>query len=161
MKSFLTLLAVTTALTLPFFTAPRAAMAGQVTLNTSMRNYGGNGAFLAYYLTDAQGKYAGSVWMAGGKARYYEHLTGWYRATGGDTRQIDGITGASVGSGRTLKVSLDLADTLFDAGYKLHIDAAAEDMRESPNEIVVPLTTAGSGQKTKGTRYIADFSYTR
>jgi hypothetical protein len=161
MKSFLAFLAVTTALTIPGLAAPGTAMAGQVTLNTTMRNYGGNGAFLAYYVTDAQGKYAGSLWMAGGKARYYEHLTGWYRATGGNPREINGITGASVGSGRSLKVTLDLADTLFDAGYKLHIDAAVEDMRDSPNEIVVPLTAAGAGQKVKGTRYIADFSYTR
>jgi hypothetical protein len=161
MKSFLAILAVTTALTLPLLAAPSAAMAGQVTLNTTMRNYGGNGAFLAYYVTDAQGKYAGSLWMAGGKVRYYEHLAGWYRATGGNTNEINGITGASVGSGRSLKITLDLADTLFDAGYKLHIDSAVEDMRDSPNEIVVPLTTAGSGQTAKGTRYIADFSYTR
>lgn len=91
--------------------------------------------------------------------QYYEHLTGWYRATGGDTAEINGITGASVGAGRSLKATVDLADTLFDAGYQLHIDAAAEDMRDSPNEIVVPLTSAGSGQKVKGTRYIAAFTY--
>ncbi|WP_147181906.1 DUF2271 domain-containing protein [Ciceribacter naphthalenivorans] len=156
MKSILAMLAVTTALTIPGL-----ALAGQVTLTTNMRNYGGDGAYLAYYVTDAQGKYAGSLWMAGGKTRYYEHLSGWYRATGGNTSEISGITGASVGSGRALKITLDLADTLFDAGYELHIDSAVEDMRDSPNEIVVPLTSAGSGQAVKGSRYIANFTYTR
>ncbi|MBX4908835.1 MULTISPECIES: DUF2271 domain-containing protein [Rhizobium] len=156
MKSYLATLAVTTALTVPCL-----ALATEVTFTTSMRNYGGDGAYLAYYVTDAQGKYAGSLWMAGGKARYHEHLSGWYRATGGDTGEINGITGASVGAGRSLKITLDLADTLFDAGYKLHIDSAVEDMRDSPNEIVVPLTSAGSGQAAKGSHYIADFIYTR
>jgi hypothetical protein len=156
MKSFLAMLAVTTALTIPSL-----VMARPVTLTTTMRNYGGGGAYLAYYLTDAQGKYAGSVWMAGGKARYYEHLSGWYRATAGNTAEINGITGASVGSGRSLKVTVDLADTLFEAGYQLHIDSAVEDMRDSPNDITVPLTSAGSGTPIKGTRYIADFSYAR
>ncbi|MBX5222880.1 MULTISPECIES: DUF2271 domain-containing protein [unclassified Rhizobium] len=156
MKSYLATLAVTTALTVPGL-----ALATEVTFTTSMRNYGGDGAYLAYYVTDAQGKYAGSLWMAGGKARYHEHLSGWYRATGGDTGEINGITGASVGAGRSLKITLDLADTLFDAGYKLHIDSAVEDMRDSPNEIVVPLTSAGSGQAAKGSHYIADFIYTR
>jgi len=156
MKSLLAMLAVTTALTLPAF-----AMAGQVTLSTNLKNYGGDGAYLAYYLTDPQGKYAGSLWMAGGKGKYYEHLSGWYRATNGDRGELNGITGASVGSGRSLEISADIADALFDAGYKLHIDAAVEDMRDSPNEIVVPLTSAGSGQTVKGTRYIADFTYTR
>ena len=150
MKSFLAVLAVTTALS-----AVTPAIAGEVTLTTNLRNYGGPGAYLAYYVTDASGKYLGSLWMSGGKARYYEHLTGWYRATGGNLGEIAGITG------RTLEVTLDLADALFDAGYELHIDAAVEDYRDSPNEIVVPLTSDGSGQPVQGSRYIADFTYTR
>ena len=154
MKAFLAMLAVTTALTVPAI-----AMAGEVTFTTTMSNYGGDGAYLAYYVTDAQGKYVGSLWMAGGKAKYYEHLSGWYRATAGNTAEINGITGASVGAGRSLKITVDLADTLFDAGYQLHIDSAVEDMRDSPSEIVVPLTTDGAGQVVKGKRYIADFTY--
>ena len=154
MKSLLAILAVTTALTLP-----QVAMAREVTLITNLKNYGGDGAYLAYFVTDTNGKYVGSLWVAGGKARYYEHLSTWYRATGGDTAEINGITGASVGVGRTLNVTLDLADTLFDAGYQLHIDAAVENMRDSPSEIVVPLSTDGAGKAVQGRRYIADFTY--
>lgn len=154
MKRLLTALAMTTALTVPGL-----AMARQVTLTANMTNYGGNNAFVVMYVTDAQGKYAGTLWMAGGRARYYSHLSDWYRATGGNTSEISGITGASVGSGRALSVTLDLADTLFDAGYKLHIDAAVEDMRESPSEIAVPLTAAGAGKPAAGKRYIANFEY--
>ena len=156
MKSLLAMLAVTTALSVA-----GPAMAGEVTLTTNLRNYYGPGAYLAYYVTNADGKYLGSLWMAGGKARYYEHLTGWYRATGGSYSEIAGITGASVGPGRTLNITLDLADALFDAGFELHIDAAVEEMRDSPNEIVVPLTSQGAGQPVQGSRYIADFTYTR
>jgi hypothetical protein len=136
MKSLLAMLALTTALTLP-----QAAMAQPVTLTTALKDYGG------------------SLWMAGGKSKYYEHLSGWYRATGGDNAQIDGITGASVGAGRQLKITLDLADALFDAGYTLHIDAAAEDMRDSPNEISVPLNRENAGKPVRGRRYISSFSY--
>jgi len=154
MKSLLPALALSTALTMPGL-----AMAKPVTLTTTLNNYGGNGAYLALYVTDAKGAYAGSLWVAGGKSKYYEHLSGWYRATGGNTAEINGITGASVGAGRTLKITLDLADALFDAGYKLHIDAAVEDMRDSPSEIVVPLTSAGAGQPVTGRRYIRSFTY--
>ena len=80
MKSLLATLALTTALTLPGL-----AMARPVTLTTTLNNYGGDGAYLALYVTDASGAYVGSLWMAGGKSKYYEHLTDWYRATGGDT----------------------------------------------------------------------------
>ncbi|WP_206454340.1 DUF2271 domain-containing protein [Aurantimonas marina] len=154
MKFVLATLALTTALTFPSL-----AMARPVVLTTTLNTYGGDGAYLAYYVTDAQGAYVGSLWMAGGKSKYYEHLSDWYRATGGDPAQINGITGASVGAGRQLKITLDLADALFDAGYELHVDAAVEDMRDSPNEIAVPLTTNGANTPVRGRRYIANFSY--
>ncbi|CDX60313.1 conserved exported hypothetical protein [Mesorhizobium plurifarium] len=154
MKTIFAALALTTALTLPGI-----ATARPVTLTTTLKNYGGNGAYLAIYVTDPKGGYAGSLWMAGTKSKYYEHLSDWYRATGGNTAEINGITGASVGAGRRLEITLDLADALFDAGYTVHVDAAVEDMRDSPNEIAVPLTAQGAGKSTPGRRYIADFSY--
>lgn len=154
MKSLLASLALTTALTIPGL-----ACARPVTLITTLNSYSGNNAFLAYYVTDAQGKYVGSLWMAGGRTNYYKHLRDWFRATKGNPAEINGVTGASVGSGSTLKVSVELADALFDAGYTLHIDAAAEDMRESPNDVAVPLTTKGAGVAVRGRGYVASFSY--
>jgi hypothetical protein len=154
MKSLLAALAVTTALTMPGLASARP-----VTLTTTLSQYGGDGAYLALYVTDPQGAYAGTLWMAGGKSKYYADLTDWYRATGGDPAEIDGITGASVGAGRTLEITLDLADALFDAGYTLHIDAAVEDMRNSPNEVAAPLTTKGAGSPIAGRRYVASFAY--
>ena len=139
--------------------APGLALARPVTLTVNMAQYGGPGAYLAVYVTDASGAYVGSLWMAGGKSKYYKHLTDWAQMTGGDVAQVDGITGASVGAGQQLQLSMDLADALFDAGYTLHIDAAAEEMRDSPNEIAVPLTATGAGQAVRGRRYIADFTY--
>ncbi|MEC5325690.1 DUF2271 domain-containing protein [Aurantimonas sp. A3-2-R12] len=154
MKSLLSALALTTAITVPGL-----ALARPVTLTANMNDYGGDGAYIALYVTDAQGAYLGSLWMAGGKSKYYQHLSDWYRATGGDPAQINGITGASVGAGRQLKITLDLADALFDVGYELHIDASVEDMRDSPSEVVVPLTSADAGKPVPGRRYIRDLTY--
>jgi hypothetical protein len=153
-KTLLSALAMTTAMTLPGL-----ALARPVTLTTNLTNYGGNGAYLAYYVTDSTGAYAGSLWMAGGRTKYYRHLGDWMRYTGGNTAEVSGITGASLGSGQGMTLSLDLSDKLFDAGYTLHIDAAVEEMRESPNEIQVPLTSANAGKTVKGRRYISNFSY--
>ncbi len=154
MPTKLAALALTTALTLPAL-----AWGRPVTFKTQLNDYGGNGAYLAVYVTDAQGAYKGSLWMAGGGTKYYQHLSDWYRATAGSLAEINGITGASVGSGRSLSFTLDLADALFDAGYELHIDAAAENLRESPSDIVVPLTSSGAGKPAPGRRYIASLSY--
>ncbi|PHV10421.1 DUF2271 domain-containing protein [Chitinimonas sp. BJB300] len=154
MNRYLSCLALSTALALPGL-----AMARPVTLNTTLKNYGGDGAYLALYLTNASGAYVRTLWVAGEKSKYYKHLTDWHRATGGNPSQINGITGASVGAGRTLKVTVDLEDALFDAGYKLNVDAAVEDMRDSPREISVPLMKTGTGRSVAGRHYVAGFTY--
>ena len=154
MKTLLSALALTTALTVP-----AQAIAKPVTLTVNMNQYNGDGAYLALYVTDPNGTYVGSLWMAGGKSKYYEHLSDWHRATGGSTAEINGITGASVGAGRALKITLDLADALFDAGYELHIDASVEDKRDSPSDVVVPLNTMAAGQPVSGRRYIRNLAY--
>ncbi|MDP1567947.1 MAG: DUF2271 domain-containing protein, partial [Polaromonas sp.] len=76
-----------------------------------------------------------------------------------DTKRLDGVTGASVGAGRTLKVTADLADALIDAGYEIRIDAAAEDMRDSPSEVRIPLSTANVGKPQPGKQYIQSATF--
>lgn len=152
MKNALALLALTTALTVPALASARP-----VTFTIDMTRYGGDGAYVALYVTDVGGSYAGSLWMAGEKSKYYKHLEGWHRATRGDTGQVNGITGASVGSGRTLEITLDLQDAIFDAGYTLHVDAAVEDMRDSPREVSIPLTAQGAS--ATGRFYVNAVSY--
>jgi hypothetical protein len=138
---------------------PTAASARQITLETQLSNYGGDGAYLAIYLTDRSGRYQSTLWLAGTKAKYWRHLGDWYRATGGKAK-VDGISGASVGAGKTLKVTVDVADALLDAGYEIHIDSAVEKMKENPSELVVPLTAAGAGKPASGKGYVKSFRFT-
>ena len=139
--------------------APRFAQARAVTLTTTLKNFGGYSAYVVLYLMDPQGKYVRTLWMAGGRSGYYRHLGGWMRASRGDMNGLDGITGASVGEGRTLTVHTDIADALIDAGYTIQIDAASEGMMESPAEVRAPLTAADSGKAVHGRGYIANFAY--
>ncbi|WP_299069113.1 DUF2271 domain-containing protein [Accumulibacter sp.] len=150
----LTALAAACALALPTLAHSR-----QVTLTAQLKSYGGDGAYLAAYLTDAKGAYVRTLWVAGGKAKYYKHLSDWNRLSAGDTKRLAGVTGASVGAGRTLKVTADLADALIDAGYEIRIDAAAEDMRDSPSEVRVPLSGANAGKPQGGKQYIQSLTF--
>ena len=138
---------------------PALAHSRQVTLTAPLKNYGGDGAYLAAYLTDAKGAYAGTLWVAGGKAKYYKHLSDWNRLSAGDTKRLVGVTGASVGAGRTLKVTLDLADALIDAGYEIRVDASVENMRDSPSEVRVPLSASQAGKSQAGKQYIQAVSF--
>ncbi|SFR40253.1 DUF2271 domain-containing protein [Litoreibacter janthinus] len=152
MKTFLAALTLSTALT-----APAMVSARPITLTTTLNAYGGPGAYLALYVTDSQGAFAGTLWVAGGKSKYYQHMSEWYRS--GGASQIAGVTGASVGAGRTLEITLDLKDALFDAGYSLHIDAAVEDYRDSSKDISVELTSDAAGKPVQGRRYVSTFTY--
>ena len=138
---------------------PALAHSRQVTLTAPLKNYGGDGAYLAAYLTDAKGAYVRTLWVAGGKAKYYKHLSDWNRLSAGDTKRLAGVTGASVGAGRTLRVTADLAAALIDAGYEIRIDAAVEEMRDSPSEVRLPLTAAGAGKAQAGKQYIQSLTF--
>lgn len=138
---------------------PSIASARQVTLETQLTDYGGDGAYLAIYLSDRTGRYQKTLWVAAPKAKYWRHLPDWYRATGGKAK-VDGISGASVGAGKTLRVTVDLADTLLDAGYEIHVDTAVEKMKENPSDVVVPLTSAGAAKPVPGRGYVKSFRYT-
>lgn len=153
-KPLLTTLAAACALAIPALAQSRP-----VTVSATLKNYGGDGAYLAVYLTDAKGAYVRTLWVAGGKAKYYRNLSDWNRLSAGDAKRLQGVTGASVGQGRTLKVTADLADALIDAGYEIRIDAAVEDMRDSPSEVRVPLSSAHAGKPQAGRQYIQSASF--
>ncbi|MCB1987536.1 MAG: DUF2271 domain-containing protein, partial [Burkholderiaceae bacterium] len=82
-KPLLTTLAAACVLALPALAHSR-----QVTLTAQLKNYGGDGAYLAAYLTDAKGAYAGTLWVAGGKAKYHKHLSDWNRLSAGDAKRL-------------------------------------------------------------------------
>ncbi|PCH98072.1 MAG: Tat pathway signal protein [Gammaproteobacteria bacterium] len=134
-------------------------LAREVTFTTQLQSYRGDGAYLAIYLTNAKGQYQETLWVAGQKSKYYKHLTGWARASGLRASEYDGLTGASVSSGKTLTVTLDLADAYIDAGFQLKVDTSVEDMRDNRNDVVMPLTTEGAGKISAGRGYVKAFSY--
>src|SRR5690606_20400735 len=83
------------------FALPAVVDARPVTLTTQLKSYGGDGAYLAFYVTDAKGQYKKTLWVSGKKAKYYKNLRDWARGSGLKATEFDGISGASVGSGST------------------------------------------------------------
>jgi len=138
---------------------PAIAQARPVTFTANLKNYGGSGAYVAIYLTDAKGVYKGTLWMAGPGTSYYHYLHNWERASGGNLADINGLTGASIGAGQTLSVTLDLSDALINAGYQIRLDAAVRHMPSSKPEVVVRFRPGGKGKPVKGRRYIQSFQY--
>lgn len=138
------------ALTLPIL-APALAEARPVRITTTLNAYGGDGAYLAIYVTDKSGKLQQTIHVAGGKAKYHKHLTGWFRQSGG---RIDSTTGASVGAGRSLTVTAEIADSLIDAGFEIRVDSAVEKESDVPADARIPLAKASVGNPAAGRSYV-------
>ncbi len=138
---------------------PGLGQARPVTLTTQLKSYGGDGAYLAIYVTDAKGQYNKTLWVSGKKAKYYKNLRDWARGSGLRQAEFDGVSGASVGSGRVLKVTVDIADALIDAGYEIRVDSAVEDGRDNPADVRTPLTTTGAGKPSAGRGYVKSLTY--
>ena len=154
MKFFLFALGLAGAMAFPVF-----AQAREVTITTQLSDYGGDGAYLALYLTDADGKYHGTLWIAGKKSKYYKHLRDWARGSRLNQAEYDGLTGASVTFRVRPLVTLELEDALIDSGYQIRVDTSVEDMRDNRSDVVVSLTTEGSGKVVPGRGYVQSFVY--
>lgn len=137
--------------------ASRQVQAKPLTLITKLRYFGGYSAYIALYLVDPHGHYVKTLWMAGGYPYYYHHLSDWIRRSRGDYKGLNGITGGSVGAGRTLTVHTNVADALINAGYKIYVDVASQGMWSGA--MSVPLTTKDSGKVVHGRTYVSGFEY--
>jgi hypothetical protein len=137
---------------------PGLAMAGDVTITTKMANYSGNNAYLSIYLTKPDGSYETTLWVAGSKMRYLGEMRGWVSALQqwGGQLSLDGITGASVGSGRTLTIHASIADAMIDAGYQIHVESAVEHGGQYPDDAVATVTS--QPQTVRGNGYVSTLS---
>ncbi|MFT6927179.1 MAG: hypothetical protein ACJAZP_002808 [Psychromonas sp.] len=142
------------------FIVSASSQARTMKFTTELTNYGGSGAYLVLYLTDANGHYQDTLWVAGKKSKYYKHLRGWTRSAGTKVFSYDGLTGASKKKGETFTMTVEVADNLIDSGYQLHMDSAVEDMRENRNDVAVPLSSAGADKAVSGRGYVENFTYT-
>lgn len=135
-------------------------LATELTINATMLDYPGDPAFLAFYLTDGAGKYQRTLWISGSKVKYYRHLGNWARDSGLQKSEYDGLTGASIHSGASLSVQVNIEATLIDAGYLIRVDTAVEDLAEHRIDVEIPLTTKGAGSTVNGHGFIKSLSYT-
>ncbi len=115
------------------------AFARPMTVTVDMASFRGPKAYIAVYVTAPDGRVHDTLYVGGRDSGYYRHLRDWARGASGSQTPIHAVTGASVGSGRTLQVSADLADNLIAAGYQIRVDAAIEDRGDYPRSAILTL----------------------
>lgn len=130
------------------------AEAKQITATVQMKDFRGPPAYVALYLTNTDGQFHSTVAVLGKKSKYRRHLRGWFRGVAKSGNPVDGLSGASVGSGRSFSVKADIADALLKAGYRLQIDTAVEDVADYRAEASVILNTTTPSASTRGKGFI-------
>jgi len=133
--------------------------AKELTLTTALKNYGGEDAYFAIYLTDSNGTYKQTLWVGGKKSQYYKSLLDWAYGSKKRKTEYDGKSGASLKSGRTFTIKVHIDDALVDADYQIRIDTAVEREKRVAADLIAPLTTADMGKPVAGTEYVQSFIY--
>jgi len=144
-----------TAISLACLVAAGQAGARQITITTQMGSFSGPRAYAAIYLTDPSGKVVETLWIAGGKSKYYKHLRAWARGSSASRSNLHSVTGASVGSGGQLQVSADIADVMIADGYQIRVDTSVEDRADHPRSAIL---TLGKQTSVRGRGFVHTLS---
>ncbi|WP_162651885.1 DUF2271 domain-containing protein [Lentilitoribacter sp. Alg239-R112] len=149
MRKIITALALSTALM-----APSLAYAKTISATVTMKGFRGPPAYVAVYLTKPNGQFHSTLSIKGSKNKYRKHLRGWIRGSSRSKQKLDGLSGASVGSGRTFTVSANVKDALLSAGYQVHVDTAVEDRGEFKSDAAVVMNSTQSSAVANGKGFV-------
>ena len=119
-----------------------------------MTNYTGEGAYIIVSVLNEKGEYLESVRVMGDDEEWYPDLNQWFTYYETEQPEIDGITGATLSGGKRSVFSIEIDDTRLNSGHTLRIETAVEDQKYVPDEVEIPMTTAGMAGKYDGKDYI-------
>ena len=106
-----------------------------------MKNYDGEGAYIAVGLVDENGDYLKTLHIVGDDDEWYYELEEWWRFHGRKRAPVDGITGPTIAGGERTTFVFQLEAEDLNKGYGIRFESGVENEGYYPREIVVPLDT--------------------
>jgi len=119
-----------------------------------MKNYTGEGAYIAISLLDNKGQYEKTLYVHGDDEDWYYDITQWWSFYGKNRTEIDAITGATISGGERAITIIELEDSKIDAGYRIRFETAVEDKEYYTDDIEFELTTQNIQSKFDGIGFI-------
>lgn len=138
---------------------PIQAMAAQVRVLVQLNNYEGEKAYFSLYLVSPDARYEQTLWVSGDEEKYFPDLPRWWKYLSRKPQPLDAITGASTAGGDRSILKLEIADELIDAGYRLRVETAVEDLENYDSDVEVDLSRSNAGEKIPGTGYVRFISF--
>lgn len=119
-----------------------------------MKNYTGEGAYVAVSLLNSNGEYVKTLYVQGDDDEWYHDITEWWNFQGKIHAEIDAITGATISGGNRAISILNIGNDKIDKGYKIRFESAVEDKEYYKDDVEFELTSQSVKSKTEGKGFI-------
>lgn len=119
-----------------------------------MKNYTGEGAYIAISLLNPNGEYEKTLYVQGDDEEWYSDITEWWKFQGKVRTDIDAITGATISGGNRAITVLKIDNDKIDKGYKIRFESAVEDQEYYKDDVEFELTTKNLKGKFEGNGFI-------
>ncbi|MDX8554739.1 DUF2271 domain-containing protein [Tenacibaculum sp. 1B UA] len=119
-----------------------------------MKNYTGEGAYIAISLLNPNGEYEQTLYVQGDDEEWYSDITEWWKFQGKVRTDIDAITGATISGGNRAITVLKIDNDKIDKGYKIRFESAVEDQEYYKDDVEFELTTDNLKGKFEGNGFI-------
>lgn len=108
-----------------------------------LKNYQGEGAYIVVSVVNSKGEYVETLRVLGDDHEWYPDIKSWYayREKNRHQPRLDGVTGATIGSGERSVVSLKIDSKYINQGYSLRFETAVEDKNYHMKDVVIELTS--------------------
>jgi len=119
-----------------------------------MKNYTGEGAYIAISLLKANGEYEKTLYVQGDDEEWYSDITEWWKFQGKVRTDIDAVTGATISGGNRAITVLKIDNDKINKGYKIRFESAVEDQEYYKDDVEFELTTENLKGKFEGNGFI-------
>lgn len=117
-------------------------------------NYEGENAYVITSLINPEGDYAKTLFVNGDDPEWYHLIDEWWAYFAKKKRNLDGMTGATIGGGERKVITFDIDTALIDKGYKIRFETSVEDQQYHPADVEIELTSSLPAKPIEGSGYI-------
>jgi hypothetical protein len=143
MKNILTFSLLLFGLTLTSHTIKAQSVGGDYKCLIQLKNYEGKAAYVIVSLVDSNDEYVETLRVLGDDHEWYPDIITWheFRKKKRHQPRLDGVTGATIGSGERSVIAFTIDQKYIDKGYTLRFETAVEDKKYHSKDVVVQLTS--------------------
>lgn len=143
MKNILTFGLILFTLSLINIEVRAQSVGGEYKCLIQLKNYEGKAAYVIVSLVDSDDEYVETLRVLGDDHEWYPDILTWheFRKKKRHQPRLDGVTGATIGSGERSVVAFSIDRKFIDKGYNLRFETAVEDKKYHSKDVIVQLTS--------------------